>query len=336
MATVESDLLIIGGGPAGLSAAINGASEGLSVSILDAHTTLGGQAIDSQAIENYPGFPDGITGLEMMSRFIDQAHKFSALPSCPVDVVDLRVDGKRYIATAADYREFAGRVVLFSLGLTYRKLEVAGISRFMGRGVSYGMPSGPIKLHKGDGIVIVGGANSAGQAACHFAKNKNITVHLVCRRTLDDGMSTYLVNRLRSAPNVIVHERTEIESLERDGSGCLSAVYLQNNFVMVPDPVPAKHLMIYIGAMPRTRWLRNIVQLDEHKFILTGSDVVAASKDFIQQWMRTPLPFETSLGGVFAAGDVRSGSTKRIAAAVGEGGAALQTIHRYRSMMNGE
>lgn len=306
----DSDLLIVGGGPSGLSAAINGASEGLRVMLLDSDEQLGGQARQSAAIENYPGFPEGITGDELMGALVRQADKFAARVTCPARIVDLAQDGQWLVARDDIGQEYAGRAVLLSCGLTYRRLNANGIGQYMGRGAFYGVPSGRTPTHKCK-VVVVGGANSAGQAVVNLAKNKKAEVILAVRKTLAAQMSQYLIDRIAATENITVLENTEVEACE--GVGKLQAIR-----TAAGETLDADYLFIYIGAVPRTYWLKPALQLDEHGFIQTWGDTG-------NMWA---LPYETSVRGVFAAGDVRAGSVKRIASAAGEGAAALQMIHR--------
>lgn len=311
----ECDLLVIGSGPAGLSAAINGASEGLKVSLLDGQPQLGGQAKESNAIENYPGFPEGITGDDLMTRLIRQAIKFATEIHAPVSAQEIRkLDDGRIMVVADDYSEHIAKNVILSIGLSYRRLEAKNIGQFMGRGVWYGLPPGHVTTKKKCKIVVVGGANSAGQAVLKLAQNQNAEVVMCIRRTITDQMSRYLIDRIATLPNVKVLEGVTVTGCR--GKGELEFVELSNG-----EEVCSSQLFVFIGAVPKTRWLENALQLDDKKFIRTWQDVGP-----------NLLPYETSMAGVFAAGDVRLGSTKRIASAVGEGATALQMVHQYRSM----
>lgn len=315
-----SDLLIIGGGPAGLSAAINGASEGLSVSLMDNGSMLGGQARESSAIENYPGFPDGITGDGLMSRLVRQAHRFQTHMICPSSAaaLDSCPDGLIRVTTD-DYTEHHARAVLLATGLQYRRLEARNIAQFVGRGVYYGVPSGKA-LHKaGSTVAVVGGANSAGQAVLNLAKDGRTKVKLMIRKQLTLQMSNYLVERIRTASNIEVCEDCEVT--ECFGDTCLRQVTVIQQGQLTRYDLAAMY--IYIGAVPKTLWLRGSVELDDRRFVKTWKDVEGEVPG------RDRLPYETSMPGVFAAGDVRSSSTKRIATAIGEGAAALQMIHSY-------
>lgn len=307
------DLLVIGSGPAGLSAAINGASEGLEVCLIDGRSTLGGQARESNAIENYPGFPDGITGDELMYRLIQQATKFNTLIRAPAQAVELLRSKDLLHVITDDYTEFRAKRVLLSLGLSYRVLQADGIGKFMGRGVYYGMPPGAFIARKKCKIVVVGGANSAGQAVLKLAQNPNAEIVMCIRRKVTDQMSKYLIDRIRELKNVTVLEGKEVVRCRGDSG--LSHVDLNDG-----TEICTSQLFIFIGAVPKTKWLEKSIELDDKKFIRTWEDIEAD--------VGPRLPFETSMKGVFAAGDVRLGSTKRIASAVGEGATALQMIHR--------
>lgn len=313
------DLLIVGGGPSGLSAAINGASEGLSVLILDQAASLGGQAKESSAIENFPGFPDGITGERLTAAMVQQAMKFGCATAVPSQAVRLWSYGPEpaaYVISDDHGEEYHARTVLLSNGLSYRRHTAQGIGQFMGRGCYYG--AGPRPTEKCE-IAVVGGANSAGQAVLSLAKNQRATVKLLVRKTLDAQMSTYLIERIRATPNITVCENCEL--LETRGRGRLETTVVKWGFDQIE--IPTDYLFIYIGAVPRTWWLAGSgVDLDTRGFVTTDRDILARGNPDDR------LPYETSLPGVFAAGDVRSGSVKRIASAVGEGAQALQAIHR--------
>lgn len=314
MATNDCDLLIVGSGPAGLSAAINAASEGIRVCLMDGQTQLGGQARESNAIENYPGFPEGITGEELMARLVAQATKFSTQVHAPALAAELRVEGKRLIVTSDDYQEYAARCVLLATGLSYRRLTAAGVGEFMGRGVYYGLPNGLFIRKKKCSVVVVGGANSAGQAVLRLAQNPAADITMVIRRKVTDQMSKYLIDRIKNLGNVTVLEGIEVTQCE--GAIGLEYVHLSNG-----DKICAAQMFVFIGAVPKTRWLKDTIALDDKKFIRTWTDVNNSIHS-------DRLPFETSIEGVFAAGDVRLGSVKRIAAGVGEGVGALQMIYK--------
>lgn len=361
-----SDVLIIGGGPAGLSAAINAASEGLRVRVLDSGHTLGGQARESNAIENYLGFPDGVTGDVLMSSAVQQARKFDNVTFvCPVQAVELKRDevNNRLIVITEDYQEYVARTVIIAIGLSYRRLDASNLGPFMGRGVYYGAPPIALRDDRPCAIAIIGGANSAGQAAVKLAENKQATVHMYVRKTLDLQMSDYLIKRLHSLDNVTICEHCEIvEAIGTDWLGGVKYKVTGTTELTMVD-VPMDYMFIFIGAQPRTRWLVGTIQLDENRYIKTGGGVTPPPVEHAPralkggsvhhkdgnpknnrltnlQWIdddkdadfsgpRTPMHYESSMPGVFVAGDVRAYSTKRIAAAIGEGSAVVAQIHLY-------
>lgn len=311
MNTQDCDLLVVGGGPSGLAAAINGASEGLNVYVLDGAPTFGGQARESAAIENYPmplGSDGGVTGEKLMSGFINQARKFGTVMQCPVRATKLHPDGKHKVILTDDRSEFAAKSVILSNGLSYRRHDAEGIGPLMGRGVFYGVPEITDKVLAKKDVGVIGGANSAGQAVLRLARVSSCTVKLFVRKKLADRMSRYLIDRINAAPNIEVYEDTVVTAVH--GRKCLDAVTLNG-----ARRVKLRFIFIFIGAQPRTYWLDGLLDLTPKGFIVTDNG--------------KGLPYETSIPGVFAAGDVREGSTKRIAAAIGEGSAALQMVHRY-------
>lgn len=323
---MTTDLLIIGGGPAGLCAAISGASEGLNIKLLDNGQSLGGQARESSAIENYPGFPGGVTGDKLMGCFVKQAQDFETSFICPSNVATISRNNKTGLITVMtdDYREFESRSVLISIGLQYRILDAAGIGPLMGRGVYYGAPTHMLVHPVARKIAVVGGANSAGQAVVKLATvNPKNQIKLLIRGTIEEKMSTYLITRIRALKNVEICEHCSVT--EVFGRSELESVTIKSATGLLTDH-EMDAMFIFIGAMPRTLWLRNTIELDKDKYILTGSDL---SQETINSSPSPILQFETSMTGVFAAGDVRSGSTKRVAVASGEGANALQQIHKY-------
>lgn len=319
MPTCTSDLLIIGGGPAGLSAAINGASEGLNIRLIDNGTKLGGQAKESSGIENYPGFPDGITGDDLMGRMAQQARKFATSVITPLSAVGLikNADGTLTVQ-CDDFSEYTSRSILLSMGLSYRRLPAVDIADFTGRGVFYGVPTWKLASNVKT-VAIVGGANSAGQAALGLVKNSRLVVKLLIRSDINKGMSTYLIDRIINHPQIDVVEACEVKAC--GGSNCLKYILVQKEGI--EERMDIDNMFIFIGAIPKTTWLQNTLTLDDKKFVITGGPVNFMSNT------RPPSYYETSLAGVFAAGDIRSGSTKRIATSIGEGAGALQMIHNY-------
>lgn len=300
------DLAIVGAGPAGLSAAINAASEGLDIVVIDADTKVGGQAKFSSHIANYFGFTSGLSGPQLSSRAFNQAKKFGAKFQLETSVTSLGIEGKFRTLKTADGQEIVARTVLFTNGLQWRTLDVPGASEYTGRGVNYGANPNDGPNETGRVVYIIGAANSAGQAAVNLAKFAREVI-LVNRQDGLSEMSQYLVDEIAKASNIKVLNGHHIEAVIGDGSK-VTGIKLVNG---VNVDVPADSVYVFIGAVPRTGWLKNICDLDEHGFIKTDAD------------------YHTSCSGVFAAGDVRSGSTKRIAAGVGEGSAAVASIHRY-------
>jgi thioredoxin reductase (NADPH) len=302
-------LLIIGGGPAGLSAAINAASEGIAVTIFDRADGLGGQFKESNAIENYPGFAK-VTGSELSQRMIEQAQKFNVDFQCPVSIGKIeRKDGK-IILTSDDWRTFEGDAAVVALGLQWRRLEATGIDAMMGRGVSYGAPS----YHVADDatVAIVGGGNSAGQQAVKMASSSSRTVYMVVRKTLADQMSQYLIDQIVACSNIEVIESNEVTAIFAN-EGKLAQIMLSSGRSLRID-----ELMIFIGATPHTFWLGSTgIELDKGRYIITGSTE------------QSGCPYETTIPGVFAIGDARSGSCKRIGAAVGEGSTLVPYVHKF-------
>lgn len=318
----DDDLLIIGGGPAALSAAINGASEGLRVRVIDNGNMLGGQARESSAIENYPGFPDGITGQELMGCFVRQARKFNTIFSCPLTAIGIErnEETNRIVVTTDDDHQYSAKAAILAIGLNYRRLPAINVDMLMGRGVFYGMQT--FKNSKREcHYAIIGGGNSAGQAAVNLAKNPKAKVYIIIRKNMEAQMSTYLHPRLRNASNITIIEGAEV--VAATGTAHLTGIVIRRDGEEIAMPMNC--MLVFIGAFPRTAWLKAALALDKDRYILTGTEANA------------PMPYMTSMQGVFAAGDVRSGSTKRIVAGAGEGGNALQMVHRYlASLDNGD
>ena len=321
------DLLIIGGGPAGLAAAVYGASEGLHTILIEGQA-VGGQAAASSNIENYLGFPSGLTGYNLTRRAVVQAVKFGAEILNSQNVMGIKVDGQYRLATFADGNEIRCHVMLIACGVTYRKLnDVRNIEKLTGAGVYYGSSMVEALHYQGQDIYIVGGANSAGQAAIHFSKYAREVTLLVRSNTLAEKMSQYLIHQINETRNIKGRLNTVV--IEISGESKLEYITVMNTKTKEQQIVPAAGLFIYIGALPNTEWLNGIVLRDNHGFILTGSDLYKNKHPQNMIMDHHPLLLETNIPGIFAAGDVRHNSIKRIASAVGEGATAIQLIHQY-------
>ena len=321
------DLAVVGGGPTGLAAAVYGASEGLSTLLLDAYVP-GGQAGLSSRIENYLGFPAGVSGAELTRRAVAQARRFGAEVLAPVEVVGLGRAGRARVLTLSDGTELTAGTVLLATGLHYHRLDVPGIERFEGAGVYYGATGAETTSCAGDHVWIVGGANSAGQAAVHFARHAAAVTLLVRSASLASGMSRYLIEEIERIPTITVRLNTRLVGVA--GADRLSRITLLDTTTGTTATEDAEYVFTFIGARPRTGWLDGVLRRDDRGFLLTGPDLDASTLD---GWdvPRSPLPLETSVPGVFAAGDVRANSVKRIASGVGEGAMAVSLIHRYHA-----
>jgi thioredoxin reductase (NADPH) len=319
------DLIVVGAGPAGLAASVYSASEGLDVLTLDA-LAAGGQAGTSSRIENYLGFPAGISGTELTRNALLQAQRFGATITVPSTVRSLGIDGGERVVTLIDKTRLRTRCVLVASGVQYRKLDVARLTDFEGAGVYYAATEMEARQCRGEEAVVVGGGNSAGQAIAYLARHAT-RVHVVIRgHDLGARMSRYLVDRIQGNPNVTVHTGATIKKLE--GNGHLSAVQLEGGKL---PRIETRSLFLFIGADPNTGWLHGCVELDNKGFVLTGSGIPAEVAE-AERWAtagRAPFLLETSLPGVFAAGDVRAGSAKRVSAAVGEGAMAVSFVHAH-------
>ncbi|WP_460354662.1 FAD-dependent oxidoreductase [Actinoallomurus acanthiterrae] len=321
------DLVVIGGGPAGLGAALYGASEGLRTVLVEKKAT-GGQAGQSSRIENYLGFPDGVSGAQLTGRARRQALKFGAEVLTARDVVGLTVRGSARVITFGDGSEIATHAVVLATGVSYRALQAEGIERLTGRGVYYGSASTEAQSCSGEDVYIVGGANSAGQAAVFFSRYARTVNLLVRGPALERSMSYYLIEQLRAIENVRVRVCTTVEAVE--GEEHLERVTLRDASTGATETLPTNHLFVFIGAAPRTEWLGDSIFRDSHGFVCTGPDLLREGHR-PQGWTldRDPLYLESSVPGVFVAGDVRSQSVKRVASAVGEGAMAVALVHRY-------
>ena len=321
------DFAIIGGGPAGLAAAVYGASEGLKTVMIDREAP-GGQAGLSSRIENYLGFPNGLSGLDLARRAVLQAQRFGVEIIAPQEAVSLRAEGPYRIVKLANGSEISCHAVLIATGVQWRRLEVPGMERLQGAGVYYGGGSQEASTCKDETVYIVGGANSAGQAALNFAQYAAKVVMLLRGQSLSATMSRYLIDQIEKTPNIQLWNHAEVVEVHGD-------THLEEISVLCSDSnkierVPATYMFIYIGALPRTDWLEGTVVRDDRGFIVAGPDLLKDGKP-PSGWNadRAPFLLESSLPGVFVVGDVRHGSIKRVASAVGEGAIAVQFIHRY-------
>jgi thioredoxin reductase (NADPH) len=318
------DLVVVGAGPAGLAAAVYGASEGLRTEVIEPEAP-GGQAGSSSKIENYLGFPSGVTGAELGRRAHTQATRFGA-EFVTQRAVGLRIDGQYRFVQLADGREVSGHAVLLAPGVQYRKLAIPGAERLTGRGIYYGAALVEAAACKDEEVYIVGGANSAGQAALHFAKFACKVTMLVRGEGLSATMSKYLIDEIERTSNIVVEPRTQV--VEAIGDERLEALQLEGPKGVYR--IPATSLFVFIGAAPGTEWLPPSILRDEKGFLLAGPDLRTEGRlPEIWRDAREPFLLESSVPGVFVAGDVRYGSVKRVASAVGEGSIAVQMVHQY-------
>jgi thioredoxin reductase (NADPH) len=321
------DVVIVGGGPAGLGAAVYAASEGLRTVLVERQAT-GGQAGQSSRIENYLGFPDGVSGTQLTDRARRQAHKFGAEVLTTRDVVQLDVRASSRAVKFDDGGEVVAHAVLLATGISYRKLDVPGADGLSGRGIFYGSAATEAPACAGDEVFVIGGANSAGQAAVFLARHARWVTMLVRADSLESSMSHYLIRQIADIPNIDVRVNTEVIAVKGDDH--LEALTLCDRVGGTRQTVPAGYLFVFIGAAPRTEWLDGVVVRDAKGFVLTGPDLlVHGSRPRGWRLERDPYFLEASVPGVFAAGDVRANSVKRVASAVGEGAMAIQLVHGY-------
>ena len=320
------DVCIVGGGPAGLAAAVYAASEGLSTVIVEREAP-GGQAGESAAIENYLGFPKGLSGSDLTRRAIAQVLRFGAEMVLARDVVGFEARGPVRAVRFDSSGEIEARALIVATGVSYRRLEAAGLEELTGRGVYYGVNAGEASQCQGDEVYVVGAANSAGQAALNLSRFAKRVVLVVRAASLTETMSTYLVERVTAAPNIAVRHRCEV--VAGRGEGHLEALTLADRDSGVTEEVASSWLFVFIGASPRTEWLGPDVVRDDKGFVVTGQDLLGPA--WTRRWplARAPFTLETSVPGVFAAGDVRLDSMKRVASAVGEGAMSTYLVHRY-------
>ncbi len=320
------DLCIVGGGPAGLAAAVYAASEGLRTVVVE-RDAPGGQAGQSASIENYLGFPKGLSGADLTHRAVAQAARFGAEMVLARDVVGFETRGPVRAVRFDGTGEVEARAVLIATGVSYRRLEAPGLDQLGVRGVYYGATASEASQCQGEDVYVVGAANSAGQAALNFARHAKRVVMVVRAARLEDTMSHYLVGRIRATANIDVRLRTEVVSARGDGH--LEAITLGDRATGAEEEVATSWLFVFIGAMPRTDWLGTDVARDDKGFVVTGQDLLASPHAPWWPLARAPYALETSVPGVFAAGDVRLDSMKRVASAVGEGAMSVHLVHRY-------
>jgi thioredoxin reductase (NADPH) len=323
------DLAIIGGGPAGLAAAVYGASEGLKTVMVEREAP-GGQAGMSSRIENYLGFPTGLSGGDLARRAVVQAQRFGVEILAPQEAVGVRTEGPYRIIKLADGSEISCHALLVATGVQWRRLEAPGVDKLQGAGVYYGGGATEALSCKGEIIYVVGGANSAGQAAMNFARYAEKVVLLVRGDGLASTMSQYLIDQIQQTPNIQIWAHASVAELHGDKR--LEEVSILCSDTDKIERVPASSMFIFIGALPRTDWLAGLVERDDRGFILTGPDLIR-NGERPKGWVldRDPFLLETNVPGIFAVGDVRHGSVKRVASGVGEGSVAVQFIHQYLS-----
>jgi thioredoxin reductase (NADPH) len=322
------DLAIIGGGPAGLAAAVYGASEGLHTVIIEREAP-GGQAGMSSRIENYLGFPNGLSGGDLARRAVVQAQRFG-VEILSQEAVGVRTEGSYRIIKMADGNEISCHALMIATGVQWRRLDTPGVDRLQGAGIYYGGGSTEALSCKGETVYVVGGANSAGQAAMNFSRYADRVVILVRGSSLAATMSQYLIDQIEETPNIQLWTHASVT--EAHGETHLEEISVLCSDTSKVERVPASAMFIFIGALPRTDWLSDLVERDDRGFILTGPDLVWDGKR-PKGWSleRDPFLLETNIPGLFAVGDVRHGSVKRVASGVGEGSVAVQFIHQYLS-----
>jgi thioredoxin reductase (NADPH) len=323
--TLPKDLVIVGAGPAGLAAAVYAASEGLRVLVVE-KMAPGGQAGSSSKIENYLGFPTGISGQELMGRAIAQAEKFGARIVVARTVSQLHCDDRPYRVTLDDGQEIQTRSIILATGAQYNRPALTNLNEFAGCGIYYNATSMEADLCSEEHVIVVGGGNSAGQAAVFLAQKTSGVTMLVRSNTLADTMSRYLVQRIEENPNIHVRYCTELTALH--GEAHLETVTWADKYSGQEMTRPIRHVFVMAGASPKTAWLSGCLALDNDGFVLTGLDLEHLSPPVPWPLQRAPYMLETSLPGVFAVGDVRSGNVKRVASAVGEGSMVVHLVHR--------
>lgn len=321
------DLIVVGGGPAGLAAAVYGASEGLATLLVE-RDAPGGQAGTSSFIENYLGFPEGVTGADLASRAAEQAKRFGAEILTAQEAVAVRRNDPYRIVRLADDSELSCYAIVVASGMEVRRLDIDGIDPLVGAGVYYGSALSEAATYRDRDVVVVGGANSAGQGAMFFSRYARSVTILLRGPELSEGMSQYLIDRISETAHVIVSPNTVVTAVQ--GNGSLQSVAVRETVTGEERTLPAAAMFIFIGTSPRTGMVAGVVERDPQGFILTGRDLMVDGRRPVGwQLDRDPFLFETSVPGIFAAGDSRRGSGKRVAAAVGEGSATLGVVHEY-------
>jgi thioredoxin reductase (NADPH) len=323
------DLVIVGAGPAGLAAAVYGASEGLRTLLLDRYAP-GGQAGSSSKIENYLGFPAGVSGSELTRRAVAQAQRLGAEFLVPVEVAGVAIDAGHKHLTLSDGREIVARTMLAATGMEYREHSADGVAAHTGAGVYYGTATAEAPAFSRRRVVVVGGGNSAGQSAMHLARYAKDVQIIVRRDSLRETMSRYLIDQIEKTPNIRLRGRTELERVEGDGHVERVALKRRDGVIEVEE---IDAVFVFIGTRPRSDWLLDLVMRDAKGFVITGRDLSAASQ-YSRSWKerREPMALETSVPGVFAAGDIRAGAMNRVASAVGEGSMVVRLVHEYLSL----
>jgi thioredoxin reductase (NADPH) len=322
------DLIVVGAGPAGLAASVYGAADGLRTLLIEREAP-GGQAGRSSRIENYLGFPTGLSGGDLARRAVAQARRFGAEILTPQEVSGVRVEGPSRVVRLTDGSEIAGRALLVASGIAYRKMEILGADKLEGAGVYYYTPMSDAVSYRDADLYIIGGANSAGQAAMYFSKFARQVTMVVRGRALSTTMSQYLEDQIAATKNITVLVNSSV--VEVSGEGHCESITIENSETRARSTVPATALLIYAGALPRTEWLAGVVERDELGYIMSGQSFSSMETRRPKGWTATRDPYylETSVPGIFVAGDVRHRSAKGVTSGVGEGAMAVKLIHEY-------
>ncbi|HMJ66254.1 MAG TPA: FAD-dependent oxidoreductase, partial [Candidatus Binatia bacterium] len=325
------DLIVVGAGPAGLAASVYGAADGLHTLLIEREAP-GGQAGRSSRIENYLGFPTGLSGNDLARRAIAQARRFGVEILTPQEVTGVRVEGPSRVLKLSDGVEIGCRALLIATGIAFRKLDVPGLDRLTGAGVYYYAPMSEAFSYRDGNIYIVGGANSAGQAAMYFSRFARHVTMLVRGNSLSDTMSQYLENQIGATKNIEVRLNSSVVAVE--GADHCERITIQDNKTCATEAVPASALLIYAGAVPRTDWLAGMVERDAQGYLISGQHLLFDGKR-PSEWTanRDPFYLETSVPGIFVAGDVRHRSAKGVTSGVGEGAMAVKLVHQYLGLL---